>query len=373
MRPLVTPTMAAVMTVLASCATTSLERVTTTELEKHLQHAGPGVAFAAAWRDGTTIVRSAGFADLRTQRAMTDETPFAWFSVTKLFTATAVMQLHERGRIDLDAPVSQYLPHVRLRRGGREATVRELLAHTAGLPNPIPVTWIHLADEPGPDLDAMVLARVGADPELDAIPGTKSAYSNLGYLLLGQIVERASGESFERYIQANVLAPLGCDASGFTVSNAFATPYQSRWSFMGLAARWMLDDRFFGPTVGGYWELRPFEVDGAPYGGLGGPVRDLVRLGQMVLAKGEGARGRVLSAKSVRAMMEPALVDGEATSIGLGWHLGEVGGERYVYHLGGGGGYRSELRVYPRLGYAVAVVGNETSFPTDDFTRLVVR
>lgn len=365
--------MAAVMTVLASCATTSIERVTTAELEKRLEQARPGVGFGAAWSDGTTIVRSGGFADLRSRQPMTDETPFAWFSVTKLFTATAVMQLHEQGRLDLDAPVSRYLPDMQLRRDGREATVRDLLAHTAGLPNPVPITWIHLADEPSPSLDAMLRERIGPEPALDAIPGTKSAYSNLGYLALGRIIERTSGEPFERYIESHVLAPLGCDASGFAVSNAFATPYQSRWSFMGLAARWMLDDRFFGPSIGGYWELRRFAVDGAPYGGLGGPVRDLLRLGRMMLAEGRGARGRVLSAESVRAMLEPSLAGGETTSIGLGWHLGESGGEPYAYHLGGGGGYRSELRVYPRLGYTVAVVGNETSFPTGDFARLVVR
>lgn len=364
-----------VTVVLCSCATARLERVATAELDRLLMApAAPGIVFGAVWRDGTTVVRSAGFADLRSGRRVTDDTAFAWFSVTKLFTATAIMQLNERGQIDLDAPVSHYLPELHVQRRGRDATVRELLAHTAGLPNPIPVTWVHLADEPGPDLDSMVSARVGTNPGLDAIPGSRSAYSNLGYLLLGQIVARVSGERFERYVETHILQPLGCTASGFEVPSGRATAYQRKWSLMGIAARWMLDGRFFGESHDGYWELRPFAVDGAPYGGLNGPVLDLLRLGNMMLAHGEGAAGRVLSSESVRAMTAPSIIEnGRPTEIGLGWHLGDADGEPFAYHIGGGGGYRSELRVYPRLGYAVAVLANETSFPTGDLARLVVR
>src|SRR5688572_20027840 len=195
----------------SSCATARTERISILQLERRLEAAtksAPGIVFGALWRDGTTIRRSAGSADLRAGKRLTDVTPFAWFSVTKLFSATAVMQLAERGHVDLDSPVSRYLPEVRLRGDGREATVRQLLAHTAGLPNPIPVSWVHLADEPTPALDEMIRVRVGPAPELDSAPGTKSAYSNLGYLLLGHIVERASGERFERYVEAHVLEPL---------------------------------------------------------------------------------------------------------------------------------------------------------------------
>src|SRR5690606_23481971 len=142
-----------------------------------------------------------------------------------------------------------------------------------------------------------------------------------------------------------------------------AMGYQRKFSIMGVASRWILDSRYFQESVDGYWQLTPFVVDGAPYGGLHGPVTDLLRLGQMMLADGEGTNGRVLTPESVRAMIRPTrIAKDRITNIGLGWHIGETGGEAYAHHLGGGGGYRSELRIYPRLGYAVAVVANETSF-----------
>jgi CubicO group peptidase (beta-lactamase class C family) len=364
---------------LSGCASppAHVEQITRAELDRRLETAtenAPGVMFGAVWRDGTSVRRAAGKADLRSGRKVTPATPFAWFSVTKLFTATAVMQLSERGRIDLDAPVSRYLPETHLRRDGREATVRELLSHTSGMPNPLPITWIHLAGEPGPGIDGMIRQRIGTEPKLDSVPGTKSAYSNLGYVLLGKIVERVSGTQYERYVEDNVLSPLGCHASGFAVTADRATAYQEKWSFMGLAARWMVDSRFIGGTVDGYWELHPFTVDGAPHGGLNGPVDCLLRFGRMTLMDGEGENGRVLAPESVRTMLKPtATRDGRPTAVGLAWHVGKIDGEPFANHTGGGGGYVAELRIYPRRGYAVAVLANESSFSTDELARVVVR
>jgi CubicO group peptidase (beta-lactamase class C family) len=229
-------------------------------------------------------------------------------------------------------------------------------------------------DELCPALDALVQQKVGAKPKLAGVPGTRCAYSNLGFLLLGQIIERVSGEPFETHIQRHVLDPLGCEASGFQPPAHAATGYQKRWSMMGIAASWLLERRFFGETIAGYRALKPFAVDGNPYGGLAGPVGDLLRFARMILGEGQSERGRVLKAQSVRAMLAPSRgPGGQAFAIGLGWHLGREDGHDFAYHLGGGGGFRSELRVYPQIGYAVAVLANETSFPTEKLTRLVVR
>jgi CubicO group peptidase (beta-lactamase class C family) len=356
-----------------------LERLGIAQLQPRLDAATarvPGVVFGAVWRDGSSLIRAAGKADLRTGRAMTDRTPLAWFSLTKLFTATAVLQLAEQGRIDLDAPVGKYLPEIQLRRDGRKATVRELLSHSAGVPNPVPeiVTWIHLAGERGPTIDEMIRQRLGAEPKLDFTPGTKTAYSNLGYLLLGKIVEQASGTHYETYVEKNVLGPLGCRASGFAVPADRATAYQRKWAFNSIAAHWLLDGRFFGDTMAGFEELRPFTVDGIPHGGLNGPVDCLLRFGRMMLRDGEGENGRVLSTESVRAMLTPTrLHDGKFASFGLAWSLGTIDGEKFADHEGGGGGYRAELRLYPHLGYAAAVLANETDFSTGGLARIILQ
>jgi CubicO group peptidase (beta-lactamase class C family) len=96
----------------------------------------------------------------------------------------------------------------------------------------------------------MIAKRLGSKPELDFVPGTKEAYSNLGYLVLGRIVERVSGMRFETYVERNVLSPLGCRGSGFSVPADRATGYQRTWSLSGLASRVLLDSRFFSGTIG---------------------------------------------------------------------------------------------------------------------------
>ena len=289
--------------------------------------------------------------------------------MTKLFTATAVLQLAEKGEAALSNPISDYVPECRLK-GPGILTVRHLLSHTSGLANPIPVSWVHLAGENGPSLDELTERLLGKHPKLSFAPGSRFSYSNLNYLLLGQLIERVSGERYETYVTRHVLEPLGSRNTGFAITQNTAVGYSRPWSFMGIAARWMLDRKFFGKTAGGYTELRPFAIDGAPYGGLVGQVTDMLLLGKAMLSRGGG----ILRAETAGAALTPVkALDGSPLPVGLGWHLGNLGGEPYAYHLGGGGGFRSELRIYPRLNYAVAVIGNETSFDTARFTRLAVR
>jgi CubicO group peptidase (beta-lactamase class C family) len=359
-------------------ASARLEAVTAAEIASRLEAAvasdeAPSVVFGAVHADGPAIVRAAGRACLAPPRDAAPDSVYPWFSVTKLFTATAVVQLSEQGRVDLDAPVVTYLPERRLEKNERRATVRHLLSHSAGLRSPNPIPWMHLAGEEGPCLDALTDRLLSQHPGLAFEPGTKCSYSHLGYLLLGQIVERVSGERYRDYVERHLLAPLGCEATGFQWRAAAASGYQRRAGITGLGVRWMLDRRFFGETVGSYWALRPFDVDGAPYGGLSGPMPDLLRFARAVLAGGQAERGRVLRESSVRSMLSPSRsVDGRELQFGLGWQLGSVGGEPHAFHVGGGG-FRSEIRLYPGLGYGVAVLANETSFPTDDLLRLVVR
>jgi D-alanyl-D-alanine carboxypeptidase len=189
---------------------------------------------------------------------------------------------------------------------------------------PILITWVHLLGENGPGLDALTDRLIGKRARLAFAPGTKSVYSNLGYLLLGQLVERLSGEGFAAYVEQHVLEPLGCQATAFVPAVGAAIGHQRRLSIMGLAARWMLDSRFFGETEGGYWTLRPFAVDGAPYGSLFGPMPDLLRLARAMLAGGRAEKGPILAEASVRSMLSPSRsLDGRELAVGLGWGYSE--------------------------------------------------
>jgi CubicO group peptidase (beta-lactamase class C family) len=142
---------------------------------------------------------------------------------------------------------------------------------------------------------------------------------------------------------------------------------------MGIAGGFMIDDRFFGERAGGFVALRPFRIDGEPYGGLVGTVPDLARFLGAHLGGGSLEGRRILSEASTVAMRTPQRdLRGRALPIGLGWHLGEIDGEPFAFHFGGGAGFKSELRLYPGLGYGVAVVANETGFDTEQLSRMVV-
>ena len=156
-----------------SCGSPRLESLPPAAVEARLRRAverreAPGVAAAFVRGERIDLVGAAGEADLAARTPATPDTAWLWFSVTKLVTATAVMQLAERGRVDLDRPVRDYVPSFSVEnRWGREPTVRNLLSHSAGLPYPVPITWILLAAEEGPPLDALVAGRLARHGRLE--------------------------------------------------------------------------------------------------------------------------------------------------------------------------------------------------------------
>ena len=149
-----------------------------------------------------------------------------------------------------------------------------------------------------------------------------------------------------------------------------------------MLGRFLVDLRIFGATRNGYTAFHCFLIDGAPYGGLLGPVAELGNFLKAYLGGGTFNGHRLLDSSSIAEMLTPQRNNrGEEFStsgreksgrIGLGWHLD--GGEemRSCYHLGGGAGYRSEVRIYPHLGYGICVMGNETSYDTGAITSMLV-
>ena len=174
----------------------------------------PGAAIAVV--SGGAIVASAavGLADLARGTAMSPEGACNWFSMTKIATATAAMMLVDRGRLDLEAPVSAYLGDA-WPSGFAAVRVRHLLNHSSGLRNPIPLRWVHRAGQPTPD-DRQFLARLLSKQRTPKFePGTQAAYSNVNYLALGAVIGAASGNAYEAFVHAEILVPLGMSHTGY--------------------------------------------------------------------------------------------------------------------------------------------------------------
>lgn len=334
----------------------------------------PGLSVLIANAERTIGDTSLGHADLATAAPMTSSTRMNWFSMTKLVTATAAVQLADRDELDLDAPVAQYYePFADLEPGdwSASATVRHLLSHSAGVANPLPLRWVHLADEVAPDRAAFVSSLLSKHRRLRFEPGAKAAYTNVGYLVLGEVISNVAGVPFDDYVQTNVLEPLGMRETGFDAPprGAWATPYQRRFTPLSALLPVLLPRRMIGAKVGWFVALNHFLVNGAAYGGLVGPPVDAIRFARAHLRGGELDGVRILS-DAACSEMRTIIARGRGLEVGLGWFRRGAPSDRdYVEHLGGGAGFWTCLRIYPDRDAVAVVMGNATSYEHDAVVR----
>jgi CubicO group peptidase (beta-lactamase class C family) len=341
------------------------------------RRAPPGLAAAVVTADGAVELVTSGLADIRALRPVTAQTTFLWFSMTKIVTATAVMMLADRGALDLDAPVIEHVPEMGVLRGpGSLITARHLLAHSSGLANPPPVRWVRPAGAPPPDAREFLARLLHRHRRLRFRPGDTASYSNLGYLVLGELIATCAGRPFCEFVRRELLEPLGMSRTGFEHAQApgdIATGYWRLPPGGQTVLRLLLPLGIVGPRAGALVAFRPFYVNGPPYGGLVGDVRDAARFLALHLGDGAAHGQRLLSAESAAAM-RTLTTNGTMLTTGLGWwrrHEADDG-SGLVEHLGGGGAYRNLMRLYPNTGRAVVMFGNLTSYPVEQLAAAVL-
>lgn len=341
----------------------------------------PGLAVAtvlARTDEAEIVIEQAGFAALADGREVGPETAFMWFSITKLFTATAIMQLHERGRLDIDAPVRDLLGEEFTIRDDRfrAVTARDLLSHSSGLGNPPVWSRAHPAGTPRPSIRAQ-LAELLAEhgPRLRYPPGQGQRYSNLGYLLLGRMIELADGRDYQTYIHEEILTPLEMTRTGFDwapLLDDAAIGHSRKGQFFTSLAKSLVDPALFDEPLPRWETTVPFEIEGTPYGGLIGTAGDLAKFVAMHLERGEWKGRRILSPASVQAMQTVQRKHrGDPLDFGLGWHTQVIDGERYFNHMGKGGGFRPEVRLWPSRRYGVVILTNCTRYDPRPLSRTV--
>ncbi len=160
---------------------------------------------------------------------------------------------------------------------GAQVTVRQLISHTSGIPNPIPLRWVHPAGRHNSFDEQTALATALRDhPSLSFEPGTKYGYSNIGYWLLGQVVERVSGETFSTYVTEHILRRLEISPQelGYAVTDPahHATGYLEKYSMMNLAKGFFVDRALVGAYRGRWLEIRAHYPNGPAFGGLVGSI-----------------------------------------------------------------------------------------------------
>ncbi len=332
-------------------------------------HKVPGLSLVTCVRDRVVRERAAGLADIAARRAADLDTVYLWFSMTKIVTATAVMQLAEQGRLSIDDPVADHLPEFPAPRSGwPEVRIRHLLSHSSGLGNPMPVRWVHRAGEPGREPRAFTLDLLRRHGRLRFAAGSRASYSNLGYIALGEVVSAAAGRRYEEHVRDHILGPLGMTRTDFAyrpdMLGDAATGYQARMSPMTPLFHVLLPRGITAGAQGRFLAFHHFCVDGAAYGGLVGSARDAARFMSIHLNEGRAGEVRILSAASVEAM-QTIQATGRKLDVGLGWfrrHGDRPSAEPHLEHLGGGGGFFNMMRIHPGRTTGTTVMGNATAY-----------
>jgi CubicO group peptidase (beta-lactamase class C family) len=341
--------------------------------------ASPALSVSVVKGDRLVWAKGFGLADLARSSPASPRTSYLWFSMTKIVTATAIVRLAEGGKLDLDAPADEYFPGFKVVSQPTPITVRHLLNHSSGLANPLPIRWVRPAGAPDFDRGAFVERLLSKNRKLKSDPGEKANYSNLGYLVLGEVISEVTGTSYEAHVRAEILSPLGMDRTGFSypkpaAGDGAATGYQPLWRPFTPLFRAALPRGVVGPREGRYVSFRPFYVKGAAYGGLVGGVEEASRFVRLHLNGGQADGTRLLSEEAV-AEMRRLVPRGGKRDFGLGWFRSHQDGMRrpaFVEHLGGGAGFWNVMRVYPQESLGVVVMGNATSYDHDSVCDAVL-
>ncbi len=287
----------------------------------------PGMVIGITDRERLRKTIVFGYADVKTRTPLTAQSRFAIGSVSKAFTSIALLQLAQEGRFDPKAPVTRYLPSLTIRSQFRPITSRDLMSHTAGLPN-------YLTDASSSRYAAVKLH----DFEAAYAPGTHWWYSNTGYQLLGYVLENIDKGTYLGIIERRVLSPLGMSSTSGVIDDA------ERKTMAVSYVRWPYDGRF----VEAPW----FEY-AAGDGSVVSNVADMSAYLRFYLNQGSGKNGPVLTRQSFTALTTPVLDD-----YACGMFAKNENGDTVISHTGGIAGFVSDVEAHMKAGFGLVLLNN---------------
>ena len=321
---------------------------------------GPGVQYIIVNKKEIIYHHSSGLADLKNRAVLNTSHTMTFFSITKTLTAIAILQLVEKGKVSLDDSVLKYAEHPY----GKKVTIRQLLSHTAGIPSPIPLRWVHLKENHTGFDEKSELDRILAEnAELDSAAGEEYSYSNIGYWLLGRVIENVTNMRYSEYMRRNLFQPLNLQPQelSFNIVNDsnHAKGYLDKYSFMNLFKGFVSESEIWGEYEGNWLQVKDLYINGPAFGGVIGTARALGVILQDLLA----VDSKILSSNGKKLLYTIQKTKaGKSIEMTLGWHVREFNKIKYFYKEGGGAGFKSEMRIYPKKELASVIVTNKTSF-----------
>lgn len=320
------------------------------------RQAVPGLAVGVVDRDRILFADGFGVASVESKKPVTERSLFHMASVSKLFTATAVMQLVEAGKIDLDTAVVIYLPYFELAdEQCKEITVRQMLSHTSGMPDVRDYGW----ENPEYDDDALERYLRGLkNRRMIARPGERYAYSNMAYEVLGDVVAKVSGLSFEEYVQSRILDPLRMQSSTFLITDT---------------AEILRTAPHRGSEPPRLSEVYPYNRAHAPSSTLHSSVLDMCLWLLVNLNRGSLDGSRILEAATLDEMWKTQAHRGPDRTMGLGWQMRDFDGQIRVFHGGRDVGYLTYVLVLPEESLGIVLLANSSEAPIREIRDLVLK
>jgi CubicO group peptidase (beta-lactamase class C family) len=290
-------------------------------IARHMRETGaPGMTLALANRDGLIRVSTYGYADTKSGLRVAPETMFEIGSISKSFVSLVLLQLRDEGKLDLNKPIVEYLPWLKINSSFEAITTHHILSHTAGLPG-APLL-----------LDALL-----GQLSLSYAPGKRFLYSNTGYNILGFLIEAIDKRPFAESMRQRMLVPLGMSASAPIITNNLRRG-------MAVGYEPLNDGRPF-PLHGPLAEAQWIEVDIAA-GSIASTPGDMARYVRMLLSRGALPKGRLVSEEAFTLFTKPVINSpfrGEPASYGYGLWISDIAGHTRLRHTGGMVAFSSSL------------------------------
>lgn len=307
----------------------------------------PGFAVGVIVDNQIIFEKTYGVQSLSSPDPLTGQSDFHMASVSKPFAATAILQLVESGKLNLDSTVGYYLPYFRMRdERYKKVTLYHILTHSSGIPDVTDYEW----DRPQADDGAAErYTRTFTQLDLDFASGSKFNYSNAAFDILADVISKASGISFEHYMTKNIFIPIGMHHSSFLLSdisvNRRTSPHIINDSLSQIAS-----------------QVYPYNRIHAPSSTLHSNLTDMLKWAQVYLNKGSINGHEVIKKTTWETMIRPRLKVDSQYTVCLSWFEVQVGLKTIYFHSGGDLGYRSFVGFDPEDNVAVVLMGNNELF-----------
>ena len=336
----------------------------------------PGMSFVVVKNDSIVYAKGFGWADEPMKMRATPATVYHWWSCTKIATAIAILQLQEKGKLSLNDPVVRYLPFFEVHYPSdtsKQVTILNLLNHTSGLPDPSVFTlirWIHHDEDPPVNQTNLIRKVLPDYSKLKFEPGDNSEYSNIGYLVLGAIIEKVTGIPYEDYIRQNILQPLGMHHTDFLYTKEIgsdeAAGSHPTFNLM-TPLLYIIAPSYIREIDWSHLWMERVYTNQTPPSGLIGSATDAARLAVAYLNGGVFDGRRILSQESVTTMTYRGQTKSNHEDSlnyrrqGICWQIYGKSGRWVLTHDGGGPGFYTKIQLYPDEHLAFVLFANDVT------------